>query len=150
MYDDLIRESISYCPETGEFHWKVRRGRIKAGSRAGKTTLAGYRMLCLAGKNFLLHRVAWLLTYGSWPTLNIDHINRIRDDNRIVNLRDVTQSQNCRNRPNRTTTGFMGVTRHKQTGKWQAQVCYPHQPTKYLGLFESPELAAEAYRRASI
>ena len=51
----------------------------------------------MKGRQYLQHRVAWALHYGEWPASFIDHINHIRDDNRIHNLRVVTRAENNSN-----------------------------------------------------
>lgn len=139
------RDFLTYDPNTGDFFWKVRSGRMTPGSRAGKTTRLGYRMLLVKGKHHQAHRAAWLFHYGEWPDGQIDHINRDPGDNRIDNLRVVTGSENCRNKHHPSSSGYRGVTFHKKTQKWQASACLPHEKPRYLGLFETPEEASEAY-----
>ena len=139
------RDFLTYDPETGDFFWKVRSGRLVAGSLAGKTTKRGYRMLLVKGKHYQAHRAAWLFHYGDWPDGQIDHINRDPADNRISNLRVVSGSENCRNKRHAGTSGYRGVTFHKKSSKWQASACLPHQKPKYLGLFDTPEKASAAY-----
>ena len=85
--------------------------------------------------------------YGEMPKQNIDHINGIRDDNRIENLRDVSQKINLQNKRNpnaNSTSKFLGVCWHKSRNKWQSQIAV-NGKDKYLGLFETAELAHEAY-----
>jgi len=85
----------AYEPETGLFRWRVDRGtRARVGQRAGSHQGDGYRQLTYNGRMFKEHRVAWLLRYGHWPVHEIDHINGMRSDNRIANLRDVPHRLN--------------------------------------------------------
>lgn len=84
------------------------------------------------------------MTYGVEPVGNVDHINRIPDDNRIANLRDVGQSeniQNCGVRRN-NKSGFKGV--YLWRGKWWAAATVRGVVTR-VGGFESAEIAADAY-----
>jgi hypothetical protein len=63
----------------------------------GTTLHHGYRRVILHQKHYQAHRLAFYIAYGEWPKQVIDHINRIKDDNRLVNLRDVSISVNARN-----------------------------------------------------
>jgi len=76
----------------------------------GTVDKEGYLTFVLQGKRFYCHRVAWFLTHGHWPGV-IDHLNRQRDDNRLVNLRECSQAENLRNRPvqRNNSTGYKGV-----------------------------------------
>lgn len=98
-----IGEYISYDPLTGEFTWKVRvNGRFPAGSRAGWNSKDGYVRIGFRGKSYLASRVAWFLHHGVDPEELIDHENRVRNDNRMCNLRDVSDNVNRNNRgPNK-------------------------------------------------
>jgi HNH endonuclease/AP2 domain len=93
--------------------------------------------------------VAWLIVYGAWPSKNIDHINGVKTDNRIANLRDVSQSINGENRaaPRKSTrSGFLGVTKDKD-GKFRAQISVGGKNT-HLGVFAVAEEAFAAYLSA--
>ena len=105
----------------------------------------GYCRLQVDNKRYGQHRLAWLYMYGYLPENQIDHINGIRHDNRIDNLREVSQqcnSQNCKQGKN-NISGYIGVSYHKATGKWQASICVNYK-TKYLGLYDTIEAAAQA------
>ncbi len=93
-----LTDVLSYNPTTGEFHWTVRRGKVKAGDRAGTLDKEGYRILRFKGKAYKAHRTAYFFVHGEWPTDEIDHLNGIKDDNRIDNLRDVSRQVNSENR----------------------------------------------------
>jgi hypothetical protein len=92
--------------------------------------------------------LAWAIAYGTWPQ-QIDHQDRIRNNNRLDNLRLATASQNSLNRGVRknNTSGFKGVSYAKQTGKWWARIVV-NGSRQSLGLFNSAEEAARAYKAA--
>lgn len=109
----------------------------------------GYVRSSVGRRYFFAHRMAWRLHYGAWPAGQIDHINGNRQDNRIINLRIVGFSENAQNRHARLgSSPFKGVTLHKPTGKWQAQI-KKNNRSHYLGLFSREVDAAAAYDAAS-
>jgi hypothetical protein len=161
---ELANEFLTYHSETGDLIWKMRdRKHFKsdwswkvtntrfAGTVAGNVNKKNkYRGIEVNGKPYLAHRLAWLLHYGVWPEDQIDHINNVRDDNRIENLRDATHVQNQRNKSSakNSSSKYLGVTWHKKANKWQAQI--EVDGTKYhLGLFTVEEDAARAYNAAA-
>src|SRR6266498_767328 len=121
-----LLEFLDYNPEMGEFRWKLRPSkRTSVGAVAGYKNGQGYWQIEFRGKTYQAHRLAWLFTYEKWPRKEIDHINGIRDDNRIDNLREASKSQNQHNRKQwgkPTTSIFKGVTFHKASGKWAAHI----------------------------
>lgn len=88
---DMVRSVLFYCPTTGAMRW-WRSGKLAGGTKDG------YTIIRIFDRNFPAHRLAWLLVNGTWPTGVIDHINGDRGDNRSCNLRDVTPTENARNR----------------------------------------------------
>ena len=121
-------------------------GKLKQGNIVGNKNHDGYVRLKINYKSYQLHRLAWLYVYGEFPKNEIDHINGIRYDNRIENLREATSSENARNKnaSPRNTSNFKGVTYHKKSNKWQAQASHNNK-AHYLGLFESKEMAYKEY-----
>ncbi len=121
---ERLKELLDYDPATGIFVWKVDRGnnRVKVGSAAGGggDDGRGYNRIMIDGKSYRSHRLAWLDVYGSFPPDMIDHINGIRDDNRIENLRAVSNQENSRNvnKSTNNTSGYLGVCwdKHKKSG----------------------------------
>ena len=144
-----LRELLDYDPSTGEFVWKIMAStRAVVGSRAGKIDSYGYRSIKFNGLDYRAHRLAWLWIYGVWPTHQIDHINGVRDDNRISNLRDVPYVLNAQNKlgPQKNNKcGLRGVT--SKGSKWQAQIRFPGGKC-YLGTFDTREQAHVAYLEA--
>lgn len=150
-----IRELLSYDPETGDFVWLVNRRKVRAGSIAGRTWTSRrdghqYREIRIAGRDYLAHRLAWLLTYGQWPSECIDHVNGDGLDNRLANLREATNSQNqCNKRHQRhNAIGLKGVSFDRLTKKWRARIMV-HGRDKHLGRFPTAELAHAAYCAAA-
>ena len=148
---DYLREILDYNPESGVFRWKVsNNNRVKVGDVAGTLKRDGYRRIMINGKAYLERRLAWFYVHGKWPKDMIDHINGIKDDNYIENLREATNAENQWNRTKRdnNTSGFKGVCWNKAAQKWQAQIRINNK-VKYLGLFDSPEEAYAAYCKAA-
>lgn len=148
-----LRKVVSYDPTTGVFVWrstaKTRNG-VKAGDVAGYYSSKGYRKITIDGREQLAHRLAWLYVHGVWPTNQIDHINGDRADNRIVNLREATNTENQQNRPKPSkanTSGYPGVSYRKDRGYWRARITVDGALIN-LGQFATAEAAAAAYQAA--
>lgn len=129
-----------YDPETGKF-WR----------EAGCNGRLGYRQIWFRGRQEMEHRVAWFLHYGEWPKDHIDHVNGNRSDNRIVNLRLATCSENqCnRSKPQNNTSGFKGVSWIERYRVWQATIRFAGK-NKFLGRFATREEASDAYNQAAL
>jgi outer membrane protein assembly factor BamB len=143
----VARSLLSYDRDTGELRWRVRPvANIPAGTIAGRVNGSGYWQTNVRGRKYSNHRLAWLIVTGEWPKGQIDHVNRIRSDNRFCNLRDVSGSENCLNRDYRFTNP-RGVSFVQRTEKWQVQVCLYRQ-VKYIGQYADRDVAISAYANA--
>lgn len=142
-----LHGALSYDPDTGLFTWKRTVGRrAKAGARACSPRNEGYLGVHFQYKQYSAHRLAWLFVHGRWPEGQIDHINRVRDDNRIANLRVVTHQENAMNTISaRSKHGVPGV--NKRGRQWQAQITL-HGKRISLGFFPTKEDASAAYIKA--
>lgn len=139
---EFLRINFSYDPDTGIF---IRMGEDK---QSGRIATKGYRQIAIIGKRFMAHRLAWLHFYGVWPTKQLDHINRNKDDNRIANLREVDNQTNQENVElwNHNRSGFRGVSL-RQDGRFRADI-KTNGKTKALGVFDNLEDAASARMKA--
>jgi hypothetical protein len=148
---EKLQELLSYDPETGIFTWLTQRqGGAKKGTASGGKKLNGYINIKLYGKDYLAHRLAWLYVYGELPESFLDHINEIKDDNKISNLRLATRQENYHNisKPQKNNkSGLLGVCRTNCGKKWRANICL-NGKIKYLGVFNTAEEASEAYLKA--
>src|SRR5262249_8878082 len=144
-----LRELVDYDPHTGIFIRKITCRGGSAGSIAGKRHCEGYLQLSIDGRCYFLHRLAWLYVYGEFPSDQIDHINGDRADNRIINLRPATHTENMRNRCRHRngSSGFKGV--YRERGKWCARITIRAGRRLYLGRFDTPEEAHAAYFAAA-
>ena len=139
---------LSYDPQTGLFTHKVNGHKRRAGAVTGRLDTKGYVRIRLLGYEFKAHRLAWLLTYGMWPTAEIDHINGCPSDNRIMNLRDVSVAENGWNRAKamrNNKTGVLGVC--EMNGKFVAQIGVDGKRVR-LGAYDTVEEATVAYGKA--
>ena len=120
MNYESAKEHFDYDPETGRITWRVKYCyKVKIGNVAGSINDRGYRQVKFKGKQYKAHRIAWLLTHKKWPENDIDHINGVRDDNRLCNLREATRGENCQNRKAHSNTRITGVHLNKD-GRYQA------------------------------
>lgn len=145
-----LKELLDYNPNTGDFVNKIFRGlRAMPNEMAGNVSSGGYIDITIYKRKYKAHRLAWLYVNGVWPTNNIDHINRIKTDNRICNLRDVTQDQNGQNKTihKNNTSGHIGVVWHKRSNRWRARICLKGKDI-YLGSFDEIQSAINARKQA--
>jgi hypothetical protein len=160
---DDIRRLLDYSAATGVFTWrerpremfKTKRGHSVwnarySGTIAGSITKNGYRSFSLLDGAIYCHRAAWLYVYGWLPDIDIDHVNGNKDDNRISNLRIATRSENIANSKRHidSASGHKGVSLHKRSGKWRADICLLGRQ-KFLGCYDTREEAAQRYREAA-
>ena len=139
-----LLELLSYCPETGNFIRKISLSpKTKVGDIAGGLT-KGYITLSVDGVIYSGHNLAWFYTYNVWPVCELDHKDRNRANNAILNLREATHSQNGSNAPIRKTNicGFKGVT--KCGSKFKSAIMVERK-RYHIGVFNTAKEAAHAY-----
>jgi len=140
-----LKTQLEYNANTGCFIWLVNKtnGQIKQGTLAGFLS-GGYLNIGLNNKTYKLHRLAWLYVYGEWPKNHIDHIDGNKLNNKIDNLRDVTNSQNHQNRKIHRQGKLVGCSYNIQHKKWEAYIRYDGQRLR-LGLHATEQEAHAAY-----
>ena len=141
-----LKELLNYDPETGIFTRKTTPGgTAKKGNAAGAPHGDGYLSIMVDRKNYLIHRLAWFYIHEYLPEHDIDHLNGIRDDNRICNLREVSRSCNLQNQRiySNNTSGFPGVCWHKRDKKWTVKI-RTRGKRKSLGYYQTALNAALA------
>ncbi len=145
-----LKSLFLYNPKTGIFTRIVVKTAVSIGSIAGTKTHKRYIVISISYKKYQAHRLAWLYVYGIFPKYAIDHINGIRSDNRIDNLREATTAQNNMNSVTRcdNTSGIKGVSFFKSRNKWRADASFKGKQI-YLGSFDSKADAASAYQAFS-
>lgn len=145
-----LKELFDYNPETGIFtRLKTVKSNAMAGDIAGRKGSYGYIHISIDGSSCLAHRLAWIYVHGKLPEGIIDHINGIRNDNRILNLREATDAENKRNArtPLRNTSGVKGVSWAKREKKWQVHMKLDGK-TYWFGYHRDFEVAKEVARKA--
>lgn len=171
---EVANALLRYEPETGKLFWKNRdvsffepggencregkRSQLWAANawnsrRAGKEITThgnGYIVLAIFNQRYRAHRVIWFMNTGEWPD-NIDHINGVTDDNRMENLRSVTNAENRRNmkRYKRNSSGSTGVRWHKGDQKWQARVTVEGRSV-HVGSFDGFDEAVTAWQSSAL
>lgn len=158
---ETLRQLLRYEPETGKLFWLPRTYDMFPDKRSFSTWMArfsgkealisktkdGYRYGAVWQFKVYAHRAIMAMHYNEWPPHDVDHINGVRDDNRWLNLRLATRSQNIRNSGLRSDnkTGFKGVMYLERERKFRAEIM-----GKSLGYFNTAEGAAKAYQDAAI
>jgi hypothetical protein len=139
LTQERLKSVIRYEPDSGGFFW------IASGKKAGSTRKDGYIVVRIDKVLHFSHRLAWLYVYGCWPSHRTDHINGLKSDNRMSNLRDVSatvNAQNMRVLRKRTQSTYLGVQRNHSG--WQAHITVDGDHY-CLGTFKTPEEAHVKY-----
>lgn len=135
---ETLKKYVTYCPESGKFFSTGQKYSNKTTNCEVGTVhkTKGYRYITIKGKTYRAQRLAFLWMTGQWPATQVDHINRIKDDNSWNNLRDVTPTRNSWNRPVYKTnkSGYTGVVWNKKQEKWQV-LCRSEGNQVFLGLY---------------
>lgn len=142
---ELIRERFNYDPNTGELTYNISLKGTKAGSSVGSAGASG-KSVCINYKRYQITHIIWMYVYGILPDKIIDHINGNPMDNRLCNLRQVTQSENLSNKhhpQNNNKLGILGVDKLKNN-KYRARIKL-NGKSVYLGVFETSEEAHQCY-----
>jgi len=166
---ELLHKLLRYEPETGKLYWCERTPDMFKGCKqsvkqtcniwnsrfSGKEAFTcvdshGYKSGRINSQLFRAHRVAWALHFGEWPSDQIDHINGVRGDNKIENLRIVTHQDNHRNqkRSSNNTSGVTGVHWNTRKGKWASRIWVGGKNGKHLGYFDSFDEAVQTRKDA--
>jgi hypothetical protein len=146
-----LNDLLHYNAETGQFTWKKWRGfKARANTPAGALSASGYVLMCINGKRYLAHRIAYKMVYGFDPQGILDHIDGNIANNCISNLRVANSVENQGNsrRPKHNTSGVKGVHWHRRDKQWVAQIKKGCSKI-WLGGFSTKEEAAAAYEAAA-
>lgn len=149
---DNLKNVLIYDPETGLFEWLLKPSvGVNIGDVAGAITSEGYVTISYRRKAYRAHRLAWPYVYGEYPKNLIDHINGVRADNRIANLRPATNSQNLMNSKVRreSKTGIKGVSERNWPGRRFCAAIVIGGSRRHLGVFHTASEASNAYRQAA-
>lgn len=156
LSQQILDVFLDYEHETGKFYWKERVvtkaqdtswNKAHAGNQAGsKNKSLGYRIITVQGVSLYEHTLVWFWEFGLWPKDRLDHINGVRDYNRIGNLRECTQMQNTHNKARRVgnSSQYKGVSWSKEKRKWVSYINLNKQ-RKTLGYFKEEVDAARCY-----
>lgn len=139
-----LLELLEYNPKTGDFIWKKYRCQLaRKGDIAGTIKENGYRYIRIGNKSYRANRLAWFYIKGYFPENEVDHKDRIRDNNKWENLEEKTAQCNARNRGVRidSKSGIPGVIFNKQNLKWQAAITHSPKKRAHLGFYKSLKAA---------
>jgi len=119
------RELFDYRDDGNLIRKVYRCSQAKIGEVAGTYKKNKYSQVMIDGKHYKTHRVIWLWHHGYMPECELDHINKVKSDNRIENLREVSKQCNARNcgNPDNNTSGVKGIHTHESWGDvWRAYI----------------------------
>ena len=149
LTQERLKQLLDYDPVTGVFTRRESQRKDRIGKAAGAANTKGHIQIRVDGTLYVAHRLAWLYVHGELPTLQLDHFDGDKTNNRISNLRLCTNKQNGENRPMhpRNTSGFRGVSFDKQHGKFRAYIGH-HMTHRFVGLYATAEEAGAAAKAA--
>jgi len=150
---EILKKNLKYDPDTGKWTWIAHRCGVTLGMNAGWVhTKRGRIKVEINGRGYYSSILAWFYMTGEWPALEVDHINRDPGDDRWVNLRLITHSNNCVNKDYLTYSRRKhnlprGVSKGKD-GKFRSLIRI-NGVLRHLGVFNCPNEAYQAYLKAS-
>jgi len=123
---ERLRERVNYDANTGIMTLKtkpIKGGRTPIGGAMGSVHPKGYLYLNLDGRRYLVHRLVWMYVYGEWPD-SVDHINHVRSDNRLANLRNIPGHENQKNMKlgAKNASGVPGISWSATRNKWEVYI----------------------------
>lgn len=147
LSQNRLKELLHYDPDTGIWNWLRKNGtkRPQAGNISNQGRSAGYRRITIDGKSYYSSHLVYLYMTGEFPTGEVDHIDRNRNNDKWNNLRITNHIKNCQNRGirNDNTSGCSGVSYNRQSKKWKADITVDNKRI-YLGKFQTLQEAIEA------
>lgn len=146
---EQLKSRLDYNPDTGDFIWRPFFGAKKPGQIAGIIHPNGYRYIAIRPyRSYRAHRLAWFYMTGQWPKDQIDHINRIKTDNRFCNLREANSSEQQANTKVLRTNklGVRGVCKASKGPSYRA-VIWVNGKSKHLGSYKTIEEAQAVYEQ---
>jgi hypothetical protein len=145
-----LKNILRYEPETGKFIWIYSLHRTRIGTEAGSYMRDGYKRIKIGNKGYVASRLAWLYMTGEWPKHDIDHKDTDKKNDKWENLREATDAEQARNRnvKRNNVSGYKGV-RQATSGRYEAAIKL-NGKYKYLGMYDTPEEAADAYADAAV
>lgn len=149
---EMLKQWLRYDAKTGKLYWISKPNLpCAASTEAGTPRPDGYLDVKIEGKTYKVHRVAWALYHGKWPSLHIDHKDGSRANNCISNLREATRSQNLMNAKmhSNNTSGHRGVHWYPPTKKWVARISLAGEHV-HLGYFRDLEEAVAVRNAAAL
>ena len=155
LSQEQLKTKLKYSPLTGLFTVPSAigsQGRKIGGRNAGGINkVSGYVEIWVSGKSYKAHRLAFLYMTGKFPDSGVDHFDLNRSNNKWENLRAATQLQNTWNTPiqKSNTSGFKGVSKRKDTGKWTARIRH-NDSYLSLGCFDRIEDAVMVYKTTAV
>lgn len=152
MTQEYLKSILDYDKETGIFRWKKKVCcKVVVGKIAGYKEKRGYTVMKVDKKQYRAHRLAYLYVYGKLPNNHIDHINQDKTDDRICNLRDVSQKENNRNVgiQKNNASGVTGVWWNKRKNRWIAEIKVNYKKI-HLGSFKDIQKAKKARKEADV
>jgi len=152
LLQENLKHLFNYDEQSGFFTWKSKPSKkIVIGDLAGCLSKNGYLLIGFNKKRYYAHRLVWLYCYGKFPKGVIDHINGIKTDNRLCNLREVTKTQNGQNRKKAPKTNKfsndLGISWMVSLKKWRSRITVNGKQI-HLGIFDNKENALSAYLQA--
>lgn len=149
LTQEYLKQYFTYNKKTGDFY----RIKSECGYRKTKTkykpNAKGYYVANIKRRPILVHRLIWLYVFGYMPK-QIDHINHIKTDNRLENLRDVTNLENHKNMPlfKDNKSGYTGVSK-TINNTWRARITINKKELN-LGYYKTKEEAISARKKAEV